>query len=186
MGASERDRRPIPTVSVWGQSQTAVVLLWSLSFYWEVSNILPEVRKGNLILLIMCFSRTAMDLETCGECCTTRCSVSDHSSELCYCPTVTQDVNLRMLASRYLTIEQGCWGVCVTNRTLVIMASVCNFDMGVLQCLVSDSEKKWHSVRYTPPKSECDRLSQEPQLDFYRQHMLQHMLGTPLYSICNW
>lgn len=78
--ASERDRRPIPTVSVWGQSQTAVVLLWSLSFYWEVSNILPEVRKGNLILLIMCFSRTAMDLEMCGECCTTRCSVSNHSS----------------------------------------------------------------------------------------------------------
>lgn len=27
VGASERDRRPIPTVSVWGQSQTAVVLL---------------------------------------------------------------------------------------------------------------------------------------------------------------
>lgn len=25
--ASEKDRRPIPTVSVWGQSQTAVVLL---------------------------------------------------------------------------------------------------------------------------------------------------------------
>lgn len=98
--ASERDRRPIPTVSVWGQSQTAVVLLWSLSFYWEVSNILPEVRKGNLILLIMCFSRTAMDLEKCGECCTTRCSVSDHSSEPSYCPTVTQDVNLWMLASR--------------------------------------------------------------------------------------
>lgn len=50
-------------------------------------------------------------------------------------------------------------------------------------CLIL--RKKWHSVRYTPPNSECDRLSQEPQLDFYRQHMLQHMLGTPLYSICN-
>lgn len=45
--------------------------------------------------------------------------------------------------------------------------------------------RKNDCVRYTPPNSECDRLSQEPQLDFYRQHMLQHMLGTPLYSICN-
>lgn len=45
--------------------------------------------------------------------------------------------------------------------------------------------RKNDCVRYTPPNSECDRLSQEPQLDFYRQHMLQHTLGTPLYFICN-
>lgn len=65
------------------------------------------------------------------------------------------------------------------------MASVCDFDMGVLQCLVSDSEKKMTQCKVHAPNSECDRLSQEPQLDFYRQHMLQHMLGTPLYFICN-
>lgn len=70
---------------------------------------------------------------------------------------LAEDVNLRMLASRYLTMEQGCWGVCVTNRTLVIMASVCEFDMCVscAWCLIL--RKKWHSIRYTLPNSECAR-----------------------------
>lgn len=119
---------------------------------------------------------------------------------------LAEDVNLRMLASRYLTMEQGCWGVCVTNRTLVIMASVCDFDMCVscAWCLIL--RKKWHSIRYMLPNSECARnlnwMSTDSKcysicearpfilyvtgsvtqllesVDVYRRHMSQHVWQT--------